>query len=132
MKKFKRDYRLSKTEFIKFQLDQTINHSTNLLNQTEITVLAYVYIHGVNAAQELLKDRILTNSTSIINYISRLTRAGYLIKEPKLEADHRGKKGYSDISINPDIVISEDGFIQVSVVTLDPDSDQVYHPNFRK
>ncbi|MBK8156848.1 MAG: hypothetical protein IPK55_13095 [Streptococcus sp.] len=75
---------MSKTEFIKFQLDQTINHSTNLLNQTEITVLAYVYTHGVNAAQELLNDRILTNSTSIINYISRLTRAGYLIKEPKV------------------------------------------------
>lgn len=132
MKKFKRDYKLPKIEFIKFQLDQTINHSQKLLNDTELTILSYVHCYGMNCKDRLFNDRILTNVNSIINYLSKLTIRGYIVKEVASDAPHRGKKGYSDISLNPNLQITEEDFIQVSVVQLDPDSDEVYHPHFRK
>ena len=132
MKKFKREYNLPKIEFIKFQLDQTINHTQNLLNSTEITILAYVYCYGIEAKDKLFQDRILTNLNSIINYLSKLTVRGYLIKEPAKEAEHIGNKGYSSIKLNPNLMITDENFIQVSVVQLDSNSDEVYHPHFRK
>lgn len=132
MKKLYRSYKLPKIEFIKCQLDQIINFEQTILNQTEITVLAYVYCFGIDAKDKLFQDRILTNAGSVPNYISRLTRLGYLVKEENSEATHRGKKGYSDIYINPDFKILDENFIQVSVIEIDPDSDMVYHPNFRR
>lgn len=138
MKKFYREYTLPKIEFIKFQLDQIINFKNNILNQTEITVLAYVYLYGVNAQNKILEDRILTNVNSIINYISRLNIQGYIIKERLQEelieeGDKKpGKKPYTSLKLNSQITIVEEDYIQISNVKLDTDSDQVYHPNFRK
>lgn len=132
MEKVLRTFSLSKIEFIKYQLDKIINHSINKLNQTEITVIAYVYIYGVDAQQKLLDDRILTNINSVINYIARLTKSGFLIKEREGAEKKPGKKAYTSLTINPQIEIYDTDFIEVSMVKLDNDSDLVYHPYFRK
>lgn len=132
LKKFRRDYKLPRIEFVKFQLDQTINHTQKILNDTEITILSYIYCYGMDANDKIYKDRILTNMNSVINYVSKLTRAGYLIKEPAIESTGVGKKGYSNIYLNPNLRITDEDFIQVSVVTLDHESDEVFHPHFRK
>lgn len=132
LKKFRRDYKLPRIEFVKFQLDQTINHTQKILNDTEITILSYIYCYGMDANDKIYKDRILTNMNSVINYVSKLTRAGYLIKEPALESTTVGKKGYSNIYLHPNLKITDEDFIQVSVVTLDHESDEVFHPHFRK
>lgn len=135
MEKVLRTFNLSKIEFIKYQLDKIINHSINILNQTEITVLAYVYIYGVSAQQKLLEDRILTNVNSVINYIARLTKSGFLIKEREETEELEkkpGKKAYTSLTLNSKIEIYDTDFIEVSMVKLDNNSDTVYHPHFRK
>jgi DNA-binding MarR family transcriptional regulator len=133
MKKFKREYRLSKVEFIKFQLDQSINHTSTKLTNTDLIILTYVYLYNLDCHKRLLEDRILTNPNSVINYLAKLTRAGYIVKEEDTtDVKHRGKRAYSSIKLNPSIMLTEEDFIQVSVVTLDESSDKVYHPNFRR
>lgn len=131
MKKVAREYNLPKIEFVKFQLESAINHTHKLLNDTEITILAYVYHYGKDAKNRIHQDRILTNENSVKNYIARLTVNGYIIKEPAIESSHRGNKGYSNLLLNPNLKILDEDFIQVAIVKLN-NSDTVYHHNFRK
>lgn len=132
MKKFKREYKLSKIEFIKFQLNQIINHQLTVLHDTDITILAYIYMYGLEATDKILEHRILTSPMSVSNYLSRLTKAGYIVKTPKTQAEHKGHKGYSDLSLSPNLLIIEEDFIQIDIVSLDKESDEVYHRHYQK
>jgi len=126
----KRSYTLSSIEFYKFQLNQIINSKVNQLNDTDLTILAYIHIFGKNSTEVILRDRILTNLNSVRNYISRLTKRGYLHKV--YEDDPSKKHSYTDIILNPKIKLLSQNYVQVSVVQLDPESDEVYHVNYRK
>ena len=132
MKKLFKEYKLSKIEFIKFQLHGIINHSIPILNATELLTLAYIHVYNVDAPQKLLEDRIFTNSNSVTNYISKLTRSGYVMKETDEESKGVGKKPYSSIYLNPNIKIEEEDFIQVLSVKVDDTSQVVHHPYYRK
>lgn len=132
MKKLFKEYKLSKIEFIKFQLHGIINHSIPVLNDTELLTLAYIHLYNIEAPRKLLEDRIFTNSNSITNYISKLTRFGYVLKEKDEESKGVGKKPYGKIFLNPQINLEEEDFIQVLHIKLDETSEVVHHPYYRK
>lgn len=122
VKKLVKEYHLPPIEFVKFQLNQSINFPIPLLNDTIITILAYVHYHGPDAKKKIVEDRILTSTNSCINYISTLIHQGYL---------HRldDKK---TVILNPKILILDSDYIQVNVVKLDETKNEVYHPYYKK
>lgn len=125
MQKIKREYKLSPIEFYRFQLNNIINGGLPTLSQTDITILAYIYIHGIDSQHLLLTDRIFTHPKSVTNAISSLIQRGYIIKT-------QIEKGRNTLTLNPNIKLLSEDFIQISIVTLDPNSEEVYHKYYRK
>ncbi len=128
MEKYKREYSLSPIEFIKYQLNQSINFPEPVLNETDITILAYVHAYSGQAKGQILKDRILTSPNSFVNYISKLKNMGYLLKTDE-KVNPRNPK---PPQLNPNLLIVGESFIQVTIVKLDPSNAQVYHPYYQK
>ena len=64
---------VSKEELVKHQL-QWILHNVIKLNDTDLTVLAYVFLHGRASVDKIVEDGVLTNSKTVENYISRFRK----------------------------------------------------------
>jgi hypothetical protein len=123
MEKLVKKLTLSPIEFVKFQLNQVINVPVKMLNDTDITVLAYVHVYGKQSKYKCLKEQVLTAENSFINYISKLRGMGYIQKsKPK------GDPLAGVPMLNPDILILNEDFILMTVITKDPDNVKVYHP----
>ena len=120
LKKVYREYHLPPIEFIKFQLNQSINVPVPLLNETNLTILAYVYYYGPDAKKKIVEERILSSSNSCINYFGTLVAQQYLIRED------------GEIKLNPKILILDADYIQVNMVKLDSSKYEVYHPYYKK
>ena len=123
MEKLVKKLTLSPVEFVKFQLNQAINVPVKMLNDTDITVLAYVQVYGKQAKYKCLKEQVLTAENSFINYISKLRGMGYIQKsKPK------GDPLAGTPMLNPDILILDQDFILVTIISKDPENVKVYHP----
>lgn len=120
MVKTKREYDLSPVEFYKFQLNQIINHTVQVVTTTDITLVAYLHVYGESFQDQLLQDRIFINPISIKNAISKLVKLGFLVKENK------------QIKINPAIILVEEDFVQINIVRKDPSKTEVYHKYYKK
>jgi hypothetical protein len=123
MEKLVKKLSLSPIEFAKFQLNQAINVPLKVLNDTDITVLAYVHVYGNNAKHKCLREQILTAENSFINYISKLRGAGYIEK-----ALPKGVKGERNLKLNPSLLILDEDFMLVTIVSKDPNNVKVYNP----
>lgn len=115
-----KEYRLPPIEFIKFQLNQAINVPIPLLNETNLTILAYVYYYGPEAKKKIVEERILSSTNSCINYFGTLIAQGYLIRDE------------TEVKLNPKILIQDADYIQINVVKLDNTKYEVYHPYYKK
>lgn len=120
MEKIIRRYFLSPVEFIKFQLTQAINWPYQNLNETDITILAYIYLYSSKSKSQIVADRILTSMSSCHNYFVKLKQMEYIVKT---------KDGYI---LNPKIVILSEDFLLISEVKVDKDNNKVNHPYFQK
>lgn len=119
MKVVKREHTLSPVEFYRCQLEQIINFPVKKLTHTDVTLMAYVKVHGANYLTCLMDDRIFTNPLSIKNTVSKLTRAKVLIKDNGLQ-------------LNPKIVLQEEDFVQMTVFKKDENLKEVYHKYYQK
>ena len=127
----KREYKLSPIEFVKFQLNEIINSTVDYLSSTDITLLSYIFWYKDDATDALVRDRIFTNPASVTNSITRLSKQGYLLKEEKPKTGQKGKSGYR-VFLNPKIEIITENFTQVTILTIDTESKDVYHKYFKK
>ena len=116
---FKRTYCLPKIEFIKFQLNQSINVPILVLNDTNLTILAYIYVYGKDAKSMIVGHRILTNVNSCVNYFSQLKAQGYIIQEDKV------------YYLNPKIYICTENYTQITQVEIDHTKNEVYHVYYK-
>jgi hypothetical protein len=123
MEKLVKNLSLSPIEFVKFQLNQAINVPVKFLNDTDITVLAYVHVYGKNAKVKCLKEQILTAENSFINYISKLRGMGFIQKSAPKHTPNAGIP-----LLNPDLLILNEDFILVTVIKKDPNNAKVYNP----
>jgi hypothetical protein len=121
VKKLFKEYHLPPIEFVKFQLNQSINFPIPLLNDTIITILAYVYYYGPSAKDKIVGDRILTSKNSCINYISTLIAQGYLVRNDD-----------KTVSLNPKLLILDSDYMQINLVKLDTSKNEVYHPYYKR
>ena len=119
MKAVKREYNLSPVEFYRCQLEEIINFPVKKLTHTDVTLMAYVKVHGANYLTTLMEDRIFTNPLSVKNTVSKLTRAKVLIKD-------------NGLHINPKIILQEEDFVQMTVFKKDENLTQVYHKYYQK
>ena len=115
---FKREYILPKIEFYKYQLNRSINCPVPVLNDTDITILAYIYVYGDKTTDMIIRDRILTSRNSCVNYIVKLKKMGYAEKIDTLK-------------LNPYLKISDEDFVEIVKVIV-TDEKKVYHPYFRE
>ena len=120
MEKVIRRYSLSPIEFYKFQLNQSINWPFQNLNETDITILAYIHLYKENAKRQIVSDRILTSMSSCHNYFGKLKQMEYIVKIG------------DEYSLNPAIAIISEDFIQVLEVKLDKENSKVNHPYFQR
>lgn len=118
MQIFKREYNLPTLEFVKYQLNRSINVPVPSLNDTDITVLAYVYVYGDDTHDKIIEHRILTSRNSCVNYIVKFKRMGYVIK------DEQG------LRLQPNLKITNEPFTEVSIVKP-TDEERVFHPFFQ-
>lgn len=78
--------KVSKEELVQFQL-KFILRAFNF-NDTELFVLAYIAVHGDQATDKILKDKILGSYQTVKNYISRLRKTGVILENnihPKIK-----------------------------------------------
>jgi hypothetical protein len=115
---YKREYKLPKIEFYKYQLNRSINCPEPVLNETDITILAYIYVYGNRTTDMIIRDRILTSRNSCVNYIVKLKKLNYAVKDP-------------DLKLNPNLQISDTDYIEV-VTIHKTDEEKVYHPYYRQ
>ena len=123
---YQREFNLSPIEFIKFQLYNSINLPSPILNETDVTVLAYIHLYGNNAKKKIVEHRIFTNVNSFTNYVSRLRSMEYVEPDPTQGRSKERKP----LRLNPNIVILDHSHILVTKINLDPTSDKVNHPYF--
>lgn len=65
---------MSREEIIKFQLSFILRQFK--FNDTQLLILAYLYLHQDDATDKLLDDGILGSYQTVKNYISRLRKTG--------------------------------------------------------
>jgi hypothetical protein len=116
----KREYSLSRIESIKWQLNTAINRPLQVLNDTQLIVLTYIHVYGMDTKKKLVDHRIVTNPNSGANYISMLVKYGYATRED-------GKLG-----INPNLKIVEGDFIELNVIKSDEKNLDVEHPYYKR
>lgn len=121
-KKLFKEFVLPPIEFIKYQLNFIINVPIYVLNDTNLTVLAYVYMYGSKAKNKIVSDRILMSFNSCVNYMSTLKRQGYLIADPE------NKTGFV---LNPKLKILDEDYTQLIIVRKDQTTNEVYHRHFK-
>ena len=124
---YQREFKLSPVEFVKFQLYNSINLPIPILNETDITVLAYIHLYGNDSKKKIVDHRIFTSVSSFTNYVSRLRSMGYIEADPT-----KGRsKERKPLRLNPNLVIVPNDHILLSKVHLDTNSDKVNHPYYK-
>lgn len=121
---YQREFNLSPVEFIKFQLYNAINLPNPILNESDITVLAYIHVYGAEAKKKIVEHRIFTNINSFSNYVTRLRSMGYI------DSTEEGRRKL--LRLNPDIVLVKESYILISNINLDKTSTKVVHPYFKE
>lgn len=124
---YQREFNLSPIEFVKFQLYNSINLPSPILNETDVTVLAYIHLYGNEAKKKIVEHRIFTNVNSFTNYVSRLRAMGYVEPDPTQGRSKERKP----LRLNPDIILVDHSHILLSKINLDPSSNKVNHPYFK-
>ena len=119
MKVVKRSYELSPVEFYRYQLEEIINFKYKRLTHTDITLMAYLKVFDKDYENSLMRDRIFTNPLSIKNTVSKLKKAGYLIKGDAL-------------TLNPKISLQNEDFVQVTTFTRNDSLTEVFHKYYQK
>lgn len=123
---YQREFNLSPIEFIKFQLYNSINLPRPVLNESDVTVLAYIHLYGNDAKRKIVEHRIFTNVNSFTNYVSRLRSMGYVEPDPT-----QGRsKDRQPLKLNPDIILVDTSHVLLTKINLDKNSNQVNHPYF--
>lgn len=81
MKKIKHPVplRFSREELVSFQLKFTLRKFN--FNDTELLVLAYIYLHGDLATDKILGDKVLGSYQTVKNYMSKLRKSGVIVGE---------------------------------------------------
>lgn len=81
MKKIKHPVplKLSKEELVSFQLKFTLRKFN--FNETELLVLAYIYLYGDGATDKILKDKVLGSYQTVKNYISKLRKSKVILED---------------------------------------------------
>jgi hypothetical protein len=118
----KREFTLSKVEAIKWQFNTAINTYGSVINETQLYVLAYVYVYGYREGKKkLVSDRVFTSKNSVVNYITTLKDMGYLV---------RSSEGM--ISINPNLKIYDEDFVVLHIVHVDQENYDIEHPYYKR
>lgn len=84
--------KVSKEELVRFQLQYTLEQYD--IADTELTVLAYIYLYGRDAIQKLLDDTILKSKKSIENIITKYRKEGIIHGLRQDTALHPGIKPF--------------------------------------
>lgn len=69
---------ITKEELVKFEL-KWILHNLMSPNDTELYVLAYVYLYKRDAIDKMVEDGIVKNTKTVENYISKFRRKSLII-----------------------------------------------------
>lgn len=118
---YQKTYRLPIVEFYKFQLNISINLPVHVLNDTDVTILAYVVVYGEEAKRKIVEDRILTSPFGCLNYLRTLCDMNYLVKEV-----HKGRA--ATYKINPKILLINEPFKMI--LSVEPNIED--HANFHR
>lgn len=66
---------LEKEDFIQFQL-RWILRNTYPVKKTELVILSYIYLYGIEAIDRIVKEGILTSRKTVENCISKFRKDG--------------------------------------------------------
>lgn len=76
-------------DLVSFQL-RWILHGIVKLNDTELLVLSYVFLHGRDAIEKMVSEKELSSRKTVENYISAFRKQGLILgtgKETRLNPD---------------------------------------------
>lgn len=115
-KLFIRNYDVSPVEFYRQQLQFICPD----VNNTKLTLLAYLYHYGYKEALErIIEDRIVVSMSSLYNFICNLRKEGLIV-------------GYEEeIKLVEDIKLCEENHITLLTLRKDPTKNEVEHKYFR-
>lgn len=116
-KVYRRSFKVSPVEFYRIQLE----HICNGVNQTKLTILAYLYYYGyTKGVEKILEDRIVVSMSSLYNFTSTMRKEGLIV-------------GYEDdIRLNEEIKLVDDPHVTLFFLDIDESKDEVNHKHFRK
>ena len=95
---------VSKEELVKFQLEFTLDGYR--LNNSDLNVLSYVYVHGKDAIDKLLDSRLFKSEKSIENIISKYRKKG-LIQKGRFKLHSQIKPYIQDIEYTIQLKIND-------------------------
>lgn len=81
MKKVTKTYPMDNLRFIEFQLNLLFNYPHKQITDTEVRILAYVFLFKTSAEQKLLDDKVFQTYPSLNNYLSKLRKKKLLLGE---------------------------------------------------
>lgn len=115
-KLFKREFDVSPVEFYRIQLSLIIPN----LNNTKLTVLAYIAHYGYKEARKkIIQDGIVTSQYSLHNFISEMRTKGIIM-------------GYKDdVNLHEDIFLCKENHVTIFQLTKNENKDEVGHKYFR-
>jgi hypothetical protein len=121
---FPKDFRVLKTvqrksliDFYKHQLDSILQAFQ--VNDSKKYMMSFLHAYGETYKQKLLESKIFTSLDSINNYESVLRRENYIV-------------GYwPNVTLNPQIVLSESSFIEINVIEKDLEASEIQHKNYK-
>jgi len=93
MHKIKLDYKMDELRFVEFQLTLLFNYPKFQLNNTDIRVLAYVFLYGSDSERKLLEDNIFKSQQSLNNSFSKLRKLSLL----------KGERQYRPTKLVPEL-----------------------------
>lgn len=79
--KILKEYAFNELVSTQLQLDLMFNYPVKQLNDTEVKILAYIFVYGALAEEKLLEDKIMLTQNSLNNYFSSLRKRKLLTGE---------------------------------------------------
>lgn len=115
-KLFKREFDVSPVEFYRIQMSLIFED----LNNTKLTVLAYIAHYGYKEARKkIIQDGIVTSPFSLHNFISEMRTKGIVT-------------GYkNDVRLHEDIVLCDSNHITIFQLTKNESKNEVGHKYFK-